>query len=212
MLRRVSCLPIVHPQAKGTAMTPFTASAALRLSTAAAVALLAAACAQAPAPLELSDTVQSTATVESVDTANRRVRLLRADGRSMVVQAGPSVRNLEQIKVGDRVTVRYTEAMAAEVVRPGTGVTSTAPNVTTDRAPAGARPGGSAEVSVKGVVRVVSVDTVNNTVDITGQDGVARKVRVVDSKAREFIRGLKPGDEVQLTFTEALAVAVEPAR
>ena len=190
-------------------MHPFTT--VVRLSAATGFAALLAACAPGTAPLTLSDTVQASATVESVDAATRRVRLLRPDGRAMVVQAGPSVRNFEQLRAGDRVTVRYTEALAAEVVKPGTGVTSSAPAVSTDRGPAGERPRGSAEVSVKGVVRVVSVDTVNNTVDVATQDGLVRRVRVVDSKAREFIRGLKGGDEVQLTFTEAVAVAVEPA-
>jgi hypothetical protein len=65
---------------------------------------------------------------------------------------------------------------------------------------------------MKGVVKVAAVDTVNNTVDITASDGTARRIKVADPKAREFIRGLRVGDEVQLTFSEALAVSVEPAR
>jgi hypothetical protein len=31
-------------------------------------------------------------------------------------------------------------------------------------------------------------------------------------KAREFIRHLKPGDEVEVTMTEAAAISVEPAK
>jgi hypothetical protein len=34
---------------------------------------------------------------------------------------------------------------------------------------------------------------------------------VQDPKAQAFARGLKAGDEVQLTFTEALAVSISPA-
>jgi hypothetical protein len=34
----------------------------------------------------------------------------------------------------------------------------------------------------------------------------------MDPKAREFIRGLKRGDEVEVTFTEAAAISVQPAR
>jgi hypothetical protein len=49
-------------------------------------------------------------------------------------------------------------------------------------------------------------------VTIVGSDGVPRPIRVVDAKAQEFIRGLKVGDEVQLTFSEAVAVSVEHAR
>jgi len=181
-----------------------------RLLGALAIAVLVAACAQTPTPVSVSDVVQASAVVEAIDPATRRVRLKAADGRSMMVQAGPSVQNFEQVRVGDRVTVRYTEALAAEVVKPG--MATGGASVASDRAAPGTRPGGSETITLKGVVKVVSVDTVNDTVDIVGLDGATRKVVVRDPKAREFIRGLKAGDDVQLTFTEAIAVSVEPAR
>jgi len=181
-----------------------------RLLGTVAMALVVAACAHAPKPVSVSEVVQASAVVEAIDPVTRRVRLKAADGRSMMVQAGPAVQNFDQVKVGDRVTVRYTEALAAEVVKPGMG--SGGASVASDRAAPGTRPGASESVTLKGVVKVVSVDTVNGTVDIVGLDGATRKVVVRDPKAREFIAGLKAGDDVQLTFTEAIAVAVEPAR
>ncbi len=182
-----------------------------KLGTAAAVLALVAGCAQQPKPVTVSDSVEATATVESVDAATRMVRLRGADGRSWAVQAGPDVRNLAQVKAGDLVKVRYTEAVAAEVVKPGSGVTTGA-TTALQRAEVGARPGATSTVSMKGVVKVAALDTVNNTVDISASDGTVRRIRVVDPKAQEFIRGLRVGDEVQLTFSEALAVSVEPAR
>jgi hypothetical protein len=61
------------------------------------------------------------------------------------------------------------------------------------------------------VVKVVAVDAATNTVEVLGGDGAVRKVRVQDPQAQAFARGLKAGDEVQLTFTEALAVSISPA-
>ena len=183
-----------------------------RLGTAAAALALVVGCAQQPKPVTVSDSVEATATVESVDAATRMVRLRGADGRSWAVQAGPDVRNFAQVKAGDLVKVRYTEAVAAEVVKPGSGVTSTGATAALQRAEVGARPGATGTVSLKGVVKVAALDTVNNTVDISASDGTVRRIRVVDPKAQEFIRGLRVGDEVQLTFSEALAVSVEPAR
>jgi translation initiation factor IF-1 len=183
-----------------------------RFAALAAAATLAAACSTTPAPVTVSDTVSATAVVEAVDPATRRIRLKAADGRSMMVQAGPQVRNFDRVRAGDRVTVSYTEAIAAEVVAPG-AATATAPAMSSQVTPStSGLPGGTGTVSLKGVVRVQSVDLANNAVDIVGLDGAVRRVKVVDPKAREFIRGLKPGDNVQLTFTEAVAVAVEPAR
>jgi hypothetical protein len=181
-----------------------------KLGTAVAALALVVGCAQQPKPVTVSDSVEATATVESIDAATRMVRLRGTDGRSWAVQAGPDVRNLAQVKVGDLVKVRYTEAVAAEVVKPGTGVAGA--TSTLQRAEVGARPGATGTVSLKGVVKVAALDTVNNTVDISASDGTVRRIRVVDPKAQEFIRGLRVGDEVQLTFSEALAISVEPAR
>jgi len=182
------------------------------LGTAVAALALVVGCAQQPKPVTVSDSVEATATVESIDAATRLVRLRGADGRSWAVQAGPDVRNFAQVKVGDLVKVRYTEAIAAEVVKPGTGVASAAASTTLQRAEVGARPGATGTMALKGVVKVAALDTVNNTVDVSVSDGTVRRIRVVDPKAQEFIRGLRVGDEVQLTFSEALALSVEPAR
>lgn len=183
-----------------------------KIATAAAALALVVGCAQPPKPVTVSESVVATATVEAIDQATRMVRLRGTDGRAWVVQAGPEVRNFGQVKAGDLVKVRYTEAIAAEVVKPGAGTTSAGATTTLQRADAGQRPGASETVSMKGVVKVAAIDTANNTVDITVSDGTTRRLRVEDPKAQEFIRGLRIGDEVQLTFSEALAISVEPAR
>lgn len=191
----------------------FPRNPATRLAGIAAAALLVAACAQPPKPVTVSESVAASATVESIDQVKRMVRLRTAEGRTLVMQVPPTVQNLGQVRVGDRVTVRFTEAVAAEVVKPGTGVTTTlGPTTSVERAPAGGLPGGTVAATMKGVVKIQAVDTVNNVVTIVGSDGVARPIRVVDAKAQEFIRGLKVGDEVQLTFSEAVAISVEQHR
>jgi len=192
-------------------MPRFPKAALARLAAAASVAALLAACQTGPQPVTVSDVVEATAVVEKIDVANRRALLRTPDGRVVGVRAGPEAVNFGKVKVGDTVRVRFTEAVAAEVVKPGTPLgTST----TVGGAPAAAgMPGGSQSVSVRTVVRVAAVDTVNNTVDVTDPQGApgVQRIRVKDTKAREFIRGLKPGDEVQLTITEAIALSVEPA-
>src|SRR6478735_813758 len=160
----------------------------------------------------VSDSVEATATVEAIDQSTRIVRLRAANGRAWVMQASPDVRNIGQIKPGDLVKVRYTEAIAAEVVKPGIGVTSTGATTTLQRADTGKLPGATDTVSMKGGVKVASVDTANNIVDVTVSDSTMRRLKIADPKAQEFICGLRVGDEVQLTFSEALAVSVEPAR
>jgi hypothetical protein len=192
-------------------MSRLSKAALARFAAAASVAVLLAACQTGPRPVTVTDVVEATAVVETIDVAKRRARLRTPEGRVIPVQAGPEAVNFDKVKVGDTVRVRYTEAIAAEVVRPGTAVGTSATvggagSTTT-------MPGGSRSLTVRTVVRVAAVDTVNHTVDVTDPQGApgVQRIRVMDSKAREFIRGLKPGDEVQLTMTEAIAVSVEPA-
>ena len=47
-------------------------------------------------------------------------------------------------------------------------------------------------------MKIYAVDTFQNVVEVTGPRGYNRRIKVTDPKAREFIRGLKPGDEVQV--------------
>jgi hypothetical protein len=183
---------------------------AASLTFASAAVALAAGCAQTPAPLELTETQKSVATVEAIDQASRLVTLKAADGRSLVVKAGPEVRNLPQVRVGDRVVVSYQEALLAEVIKPGTG--SVGASTFTARAAPGERPAGGVVDEVRLPVKIYFVDPAQNIVEVTGPRGYNRRIKVNDPKAREFIRGLKPGDEVEVTFREAFAVSVEPAK
>src|SRR5215211_7868665 len=59
--------------------------------------------------------VKATAVVEAVDAAKRTVSLKNARGEMRTITAGPEVRNFDQIKVGDSVTVEYVEGLALEL-------------------------------------------------------------------------------------------------
>lgn len=176
-------------------------------------AIFLGACApQPPKPLALSETVEATATVEAIDHAAREVVLRDAQGRQMLVKVGPEVRNLAQVKKGDRVVVRLTEGFAAELVKPGTGVTGVQADTSVARAAPGERPAAGVEQQIRTTVKVYDVDPYANTIEVTGPRGYNRRLKVKDPKAIAFIRGLKKGDEVEVTFTEALAISVEPAK
>lgn len=175
-------------------------------------ALLAACAPQPPKPIARSETVEASAIVEAIDYSTREVVLRDAQGRQTLIKAGPEVRNLAQVKKGDRVVVRFTEAFAAQVVKPGTGVTGVQAEASAVRAAPGERPGATVSEQVRTTVRVYEVDTYANTIEVTGPRGYNRRLKVKDPQAIAFIRGLKKGDEVEVTFSEALAISVEPAK
>jgi hypothetical protein len=61
------------------------------------------------------DTKQITATVEAIDYDNREVTLRGPGGETRTVVVDPSVERFREVKVGDEVVVRHTEAVAVTV-------------------------------------------------------------------------------------------------
>jgi hypothetical protein len=163
----------------------------------------------APAPASVTTTVEATARVQAVDMDSRLVVLQNERGEIVTVKAGPEVRNLAQVRPGDRVVVRYTEAIAARMATPASASGSGA---VLTRAPAGARPGAGIVEDVTEVVTIVSVDPASNIVQFKPADGVVRAITVRDPSMQAFARQLRPGDRVEVTFVEALAISVVPAR
>ncbi len=167
---------------------------------------LLAACQTEPATVER--TSEATATVTAIDLPERLVTLRGPEGNLFTVQASEEVRNLPQLEVGDRVVVRYHEAIAAEMAKPGQEASASA---TAMRAPPGARPGGELAQEITTMVEITDLDPATHTVSFTDPDGLSQTIAVQDPEMQDFVETLKVGDEVAITYTEALAISVEPA-
>ena len=183
----------------------------LRVSAAGAVVLVGQVGAQeGPDPVEVRDLLEVTAKVDSIDLATRTVTVSDGAGNEYVVEAGPEVRNLPQIKVGDEVVVSYYAALAAELKKPGESDHAVHSEAAAARAPEGERPAAVTGKQTTMTIVIESVDAAANTVTFTGPNGL-RTVLVETPAGQEFIKQLKQGDEVEVTYTEALAISVEPA-
>lgn len=178
---------------------------------AAAAVLLVGGCATSPQPLSMEDTVEVSAAVASVDAVARTMTIRADAGEEFALDVGPEVRNLPQVQAGDRVVVRYREAIGATMRRDG-DPTAPAIDVSADRAASGARPGASATATATVPVRIIAVDSATNVVTFYDPDRLVRKLQVRRPEAQAWIRQLKPGDEVVVTYTESVAVAVEPVK
>jgi hypothetical protein len=64
-------------------------------------------------------TMQTTETVQDVDPKKRIVTLKDPDGNIHKVKVDESVRNLDQIKKGDEIVIKTTEAVAVSISKPG---------------------------------------------------------------------------------------------
>jgi len=56
-----------------------------------------------------------TATVEAIDLQQRTVTLRGPQGHAVTLKVGAQVKQFDQVKVGDEVVVRHTEAVAITV-------------------------------------------------------------------------------------------------
>jgi hypothetical protein len=162
----------------------------------------------APGAAQTVRTLKSTATVVAIVPESRTISLKRADGQVVEIQAGEEVRNFDKIKVGDIVTVDYTEALSLELKKGAPGVPDRTESQGMTRAPVGAQPHGTFGRQITVLADVVAVNGKDQVVTLRGPLG-----DVVDLKVRdpEQLKRIKKGDQVRAIYTEALAVAVGPA-
>jgi hypothetical protein len=195
-----------------TRRTPMTSKYKFMLSLA-AIALLVS-CATEPAdPITVENSETISATIIAIDTKKRLLSLKNTDGGNTTIEVPKEVRNLEQVKVGDQVVVRYYKSIGAAVRPKGasTDLGGINEEAVLGRAEPGAKPGAGIGSVTTTSVAIQSVDKTNNIVTFAGPDGFVRTVQVKDPEAKKFIATLKKGDVVDLTFAEALAISVEAA-
>ena len=150
-------------------------------------------------------TAEVTATVTKIDQKTREVSVKTEDGEEFSFVADPAVKNLPQVKVGDKITALYAEALAYEVKK-GAGTASLEANVGGAAAKEGEKPAGVIGRQIKATVTVTAIDPNAPSITFKGPRGNTRTVKVRDPKKLE---GVAVGDSVDITYTEALAVRVE---
>jgi Cu/Ag efflux protein CusF len=157
-------------------------------------------------PVTLGETISETFTIDAINHADRIVTLKDKDGFSEDIVAGPEVKRFDALKVGDRVTFRYHESLVTALRRPDAATKSGA--VAVNRTP-GAQPGGTIAQQMTAVVTLEAIDAKVPSVTMKTADGRRMSFKVENAKNLE---GYKAGDNVEITYTRALAVSVEPAK
>ena len=181
-----------------------------------AVAALTFACAAAPQTraeastdvkpgVIAADLIEVTATVAAIDPTRRLVALTGPQGNTIILRAGPEVRNLDQVKVGDRVIVDHYESIALFVRKSGDAPAATEAAVVA-LAAKGQTPGVVSVDTVEVTAKVEAIDYAKRVVTLIGPEGTPRVIKVDPSVKR--LPEVNTGDEVVLRYTEALAVAV----
>jgi hypothetical protein len=163
---------------------------------------------KAPGSVGVAQTVKATATISAIDAATRSVTLKGPKGGEISLIAGDQVKNFAQLKVGDQVNIEYVEALTLELKKGSTAVVSRTEQAAAAGAKPGETPGGAGGRQVKVVAEVIALDPTTQVVTLKGPQ------RTVDLKVPDpaQFKLIAKGDRVEATYTEAVAIAVEPAK
>jgi hypothetical protein len=160
-----------------------------------------------PGRAKLVRTVKISATVMAIDKATRTVTLKSAQGDPVDVVADEQVRNFDQINIGDVVAVRYAEAVALELRKTKAEGGEVIVREQAVQAKRDERPAAAGERQITAIAEVVVVDPINSTITLKGPRG---NVLTVDVHNPDQFKVVKKGDQVDVTYSEALALSVEP--
>ena len=162
-----------------------------------------------PLSVKKEKVVTAIATVEAIDLQKRVVTLKGPKGNVFDVTVGEQARNLPQVKVGDQVEVKYYESLALRLVKPGEGVAGVQETSALARAKEGEKPGGMAGSQVTLTATITAINKKTHEVTLKGPEG---KTITVKAEHPENLKKVKVGDEIEITYTEALAISVEKAK
>jgi Cu/Ag efflux protein CusF len=149
--------------------------------------------------------VKVNATITAIDPATRTLTLKDDKGTEDTYTVGESVQRFNELKVGQMIAVTYYESLVLQVLKPGEQGSGPSFEAALNRAKS-QLPAGSVATQTKATVTVKSVDPAVPSVTVTTDDGrtVTRKL-----EDKQVVSQLKPGDKVNITFTQALITAVQ---
>jgi len=149
-------------------------------------------------------TTNLTAKVIDVNKDTRQVTLMDDQGRYTTVVAGDEVRNFNQIEVGDRLDVKYTEALAVAVFLEEPGAIGRTETIGVSRADLGQKPHGTIERTVDITARISALDKTKRIATLTGS-----KYEVTLKVAEDVdLAKINVGDTVRVKYIESLALSV----
>jgi len=150
-----------------------------------------------------------TASVKALDVTSREITLEEAHGKTETFKVGPEVRNLDQVHVGDKVVVKYVQGLMMQMQAPGEAPVEPTAVVAAGRAEPGEKPAAGIAAGIQATVTITAIDMKNRMVVFEGPNGNLYQVK---AGPKVHLEKAKVGDKLVATYTEAMAVTVEPAK
>ena len=159
----------------------------------------------APGVLKVAEGVQFQGKFKSVDQKTRAVVIAGPNGNEFKTTLGNEVKNFNQIKVGDIVTLTHVEILVADIKKPSK--VEIRERVETEKAVTaklGDKPAAAIERQVAIVADVTAVDEKKGTLTVRGA------TRTLDIKVKDpkVLKGVKVGTQIEAMVTEIIAIEV----
>ena len=149
-------------------------------------------------------------TVQAIDLAARTVVIKGDKGNVVTVDVPTTVTRLDEVKVGDIVTVTYFDRVSLRLKPAGEAAVDRVIEPATTPA-GGALPGASRSRQRVATVTLTDWDPATRMVTFTGPKGGTYTRHVAATLDPKVVEALKVGDRVDVTWTEALSLQVSRA-
>jgi hypothetical protein len=151
--------------------------------------------------------LETKARVVRIDKTKRVLHLRQEDGERIQLVAGPELGNFEAVKVGDQLSVRYSEQLTLRLIKGAAGVREKVESEASSVAKPGQAPGSRQMERSRSVYDVVAKDEATQTLTLRGVKGnIERKVEDPARFAQVAV-----GDQVVVLLTKGLALTLSPA-
>jgi Cu/Ag efflux protein CusF len=145
--------------------------------------------------------------VTAIDQATRQVTVKGADDKPVTFQLTEKAKALPNLKVGDKVDIYVTRAVAYVLNTEIGGAPKASSESGTIRATeANPNPGGEAFRQVKVTSKIEAIDLKKHEVTLMPPEGKVQVVKVENPDLQARMKNLKKGQTVDAIYTEVLRV------
>jgi hypothetical protein len=163
--------------------------------------------AQTAKPVTRSKSVTVQSTITDIDKPHRIVTLKGPSGNLVDVYTPEKVKRFNELKVGDVVTVTYTESLALKVRKPGEAAPSKQMSGVNLRQ---GKPGATSTQQRTVTVSVEAIDKSLPSITVKDGEGHVSSFLVRDAKNLE---GVNAGDKIDITYTLGVLIKADaPAK
>jgi hypothetical protein len=170
-------------------------------------ALVAPAVAAAQTKTLPGEMVTTTVTIEAIEQSTRTLTVVDEKGMHKQIYVPTEVKRFPELKIGDKITARYYDNVVVRLRKPGDKPVDSASVSTTPLA--GGAPGGTIAKQRTITATITAIDQKVPSITVKGPNGWLYSTKVEDTKA---LATVKVGDQLDITWTEAMMIAVDPGK